>query len=98
MLREILERRGYFSSLSATVKCADRSKKGRKCGYCRDGNWFICELCDRSVPWCFGGAHKYPDYCDSCYCQAIAIEEPEPELEIIKQLRKAKLQELQEVG
>ena len=27
---------------------------------------FICERCERCVPWCFGAADEYPEWCDDC--------------------------------
>lgn len=27
---------------------------------------FICEHCERCVPWCFGAADEYPEWCDDC--------------------------------
>ena len=37
------------------------------CGECeQEGNYYICVGCKRSVPWCFGAADEYFDYCDDC--------------------------------
>ena len=77
MIKMILEQKGYFTNLASKVDCQDKGKRGGKCEYCRKGNWFICDLCDRKVPYCFGGGHEDPvhsEYCDSCYVEAINFQ------------------------
>lgn len=74
-LKQYLTKRGYFSNLPSVVDCQSKSKDGRKCEYCREGNWFICEVCDRSVPWCVGGLDDGgDDKCSDCWYQATQLD------------------------
>lgn len=37
------------------------------CGECEiEDQYYQCDGCKRIVPWCFGAADKYFDYCDDC--------------------------------
>lgn len=68
-IKEKLGNQGYFTNLPTTVQCADKQKDGSKCKFCLSGDWYLCEMCQRQVPWCFGGDHEYDDFCDDCFCQ-----------------------------
>jgi hypothetical protein len=75
-LKEYLTKRGYFTNLPAKVRCAIKGK----CEYCAEGEWFICELCSRSVPWCVGGLDDGGDeMCSDCWYQATQLDWVEAE-------------------
>jgi hypothetical protein len=61
-IRVILEAQGYFTNLPETVKC--------QCGECftmpEDILTYECELCKRTVPYCFGCDDDLFEYCDAC--------------------------------
>ena len=58
-------------SVQSEVKCT--------CGECESENqYYQCKGCKRIVPWCFGAADKYFDYCDDCAAKLSAQDEPEP--------------------
>ena len=66
------------------------------CDECEaEGNYYDCEGCKRTVPWCFGAADKYFDYCDDCASVLSAQDEPEPvDEKILEVLRSSKLSNL----
>lgn len=41
---------------------------GSLCG--KDNRTYVCEVCRREVPWCFGAADDMPDACDDCWYAA----------------------------
>lgn len=67
VFRALLSEHGYFTNLPTTVDCAEKERLGYKCESCRKGDWYLCDLCQRQVPWCFGGSDKYLGYCDDCH-------------------------------
>jgi len=71
--------------IQSEVKCT--------CGECEQENqYYECEGCKRIVPWCFGAADKYFDYCDDCAAKLSAQDEPEPvDEKILEILRISKI-------
>ena len=70
--------------VQSEVKCT--------CGECEPENqYYQCEGCKRIVPWCFGAADKYFDYCDDCAAELSEQDEPEPMDErILKAIRESR--------
>jgi hypothetical protein len=67
----LTERGGYFTNLNVKVPCQYK----KKCDYCKEKHWFICDCCDRSVPWCFGGDDDGGDeLCNDCWYQATQLD------------------------
>ncbi|AFY74755.1 hypothetical protein Syn7502_02818 [Synechococcus sp. PCC 7502] len=72
MIKDYLAKQGYFTNLPNKVDC----QYSEDCEYCREGKQFICDLCDRSVPWCFGGDDHYGDeLCNECWGKSSKLEE-----------------------
>jgi hypothetical protein len=63
-IREQLQATGYFASLAKSVSCQCKPDFVEHSD--RDGLFFICEMCMRDVPYCFGSGDDLFDYCDDC--------------------------------
>ena len=77
----VLQCDNLFHPVQSEVKCT--------CGECESENqYYQCKGCKRIVPWCFGAADKYFDYCDDCAAELSEQDEPEPMDErILKAIR-----------
>ena len=65
---------------TSVLKCdhelVPKSEVKCSCGDCElEGNYYVCAGCKRTVPWCFGAADKYFDYCDDCAVRLADAEE-----------------------
>ena len=65
-LKQIIEKTGYFTTLPAKVDCVDKQPDGTNCEFCLDQEWYICELCERQVPYCFGADDILFEFCGAC--------------------------------
>ncbi len=70
-IREQLQATGYFTSLARYIPCQCKPDYVERCD--RDKLYFTCELCLRIVPFCFGSADDFADYCDDCAIEARGI-------------------------
>jgi hypothetical protein len=59
--KEDLEKQGFFTNLSATV-----DHQGAVCGCDSDDNFYVCALCQRTIPNCFGADDDFFELCDDC--------------------------------
>ena len=59
--KEDLETKGFFTNLSKTV-----DHQGAVCGCESDDDCYVCPLCQRTVPNCFGADDDFFDLCDDC--------------------------------
>ena len=68
--KEQLKKEGFFSSLASDV-----DHQGAVCGCESDEDTFICELCRREVPNCFGAGDEFDELCDDCAVRQMARHE-----------------------
>jgi len=72
----------YLKNLPRKVDCYCGECKAKTIK-CEDGEYqeeesvYVCGLCKREVPFCFGSGDKLFDYCNSCYCEIIETQEVE---------------------
>lgn len=70
-----------LAEISTSVLKCDRelvpkSKVKCSCGDCEiENNYYVCASCKRTLPWCFGAADEYFDYCDDCAVKLTEAEE-----------------------
>ena len=47
--------------------CASYCQGYSQPGGCTEDEYFICEGCQRKMPYCLGAADDMPDHCDDCW-------------------------------
>lgn len=63
------------NDLDVPCTCSDADRE--RCGI------YVCTRCERTVPWCFGAADQYPEWCDDCWHER--VEAARARLKRIKQ-------------
>ncbi len=61
--KEELVKQGFFTNLPKTVK-----HQGAVCGCDSEDDFYVCPLCERSVPNCYGADGDFSELCDDCAC------------------------------